>query len=165
MRRLLLPALLMLTTSCGARPTAPPPSPAPTPRAAAPTPYRRAQFSADEVKKLNAWLPEKVREVLEQADRVELFRVGGDKRSVVLEGDAKAELLDAFYEGVIRPDPEYGCFKPHHWMRAKGGGDEVEIKVCFICKNFVGNSARLGWFNGRVGGSPEAAFERALQGG
>src|SRR4051812_5007512 len=115
MRRLTLPALLILTTACGvnlsAVPSAPPDqavsqAAAPTPN---PTPYQRARFSADEIKKLDVELPGKARQVLERADEVEVFQIAGDGVSTAVKGDAKSEVLDAFYEGVIHPEPMAGC--------------------------------------------------------
>lgn len=157
MRRLTLSALLILTTACGVKLSGVPSAP--------PAQYQRARFSPDEVSKLDEELPKKAREVLEQADGVEVFRIAVDGRSVVVKGDAKSEVLDAFYEGIIRPEPMAGCFKPHHGLRAKSGGDEVEIQICFTCMNFVGkwgSGETFGDEMGRISSSPAATFDRIL---
>ena len=168
MRRLTLPALLILAAGCGGNHSgghSSPPAQAVPQVFAAPTPYQRAGFSAAEVKKLDDELPGKARQVLEQADEVEVFSMSEDRRTVAVKGDAKSEVDDAFYEGVIHPEPMAGCFKPHHGLRAKSGGDEVEIRICFTCKNFALKWGLAESFGGRMGPmsrGPEATFNRVL---
>jgi hypothetical protein len=156
-RRLTLLTFLILATCCGGTlsggPSVPPDA-APPQAVAADTgtsPYRRAGFSAGEVKKLNEELPEEVRQVLEQADEVEVFSISESHRTAALKGGAKSEMLDTFYEGVIHPEPMAGCFKPHHGLRAKSGGREVEIRICFTCKNFAWKWGSAESFGGRMG--------------
>jgi hypothetical protein len=165
--RLTLLALLILMTACGVNlsgvPSAPPGQA--ISQVVAPTPYQRAPFSADEVRKLDEGLPKKARQILERADELEVFQIAGGGVSAVVRGDAKAEVLDAFYEGIIRPEPMAGCFKPHHGLRAKSGGDEVEIQICFTCKNFAGkwgSGEAFGRGMGRISGSPATIFDRIL---
>jgi hypothetical protein len=166
-RRLTLLAFLIITSACGNHlsgvPTSPPAQT--VPQGAAPTSYQRARFSADEVKMLNEELPEKARQVLERAVEIEVFQISGDGKSVVVKGAGKSEVLDAFYGGIIHPEPMAGCFKPHHGLRAKSGDDKIEIRICFICKNFGGewgSGEPLGNRMGRIGRSPEAIFNRLL---
>lgn len=168
--RFLLIFLLVATMAgCGAKSSAnPPASPAKTlteSAAASPTstPYQRKQFSPAESTALDDGLPKKVRDVLERAGEIEAFSISSNPKKVVItDVAAKSELLDAFYAGVVEPAHMAGCFKPHHGIRAKHGGDEIEIKICFECKNFWGHSHREGRFTGRIGPSPEATFNRVL---
>ena len=168
--RFLLIFLLAATAGCDAKSSANPPAPpAKTPIesvAASPTlpPYQRKQFSAAEISALDDGLPKKVRDVLERAGEIEVFSISSNPKTVVIaDVAAKSELLDAFYAGVVEPAHMAGCFKPHHGIRAKHGGDQIEIKICFMCRNFRGSSRRGGRFSGRIGTSPEATFNRVLE--
>jgi len=161
--------LVAAMVGCGAKSTASPPTSfAETlteSTAAPPTPatYQRKQFSPDEIAALDDALPKKVRDVLERAGELEVFSISSNPKTVVIaDAAAKSEVLDAFFAGIVEPAHMAGCFKPHHGIRAKHGGDEVEIKICFMCKNFWGHSRREGRFSGRVGPTPEATFNRVL---
>jgi len=129
-RMLLILLVILLTTLMGASGCS---------RQQAPVPPETAK------KKI---LSPEVKTVLDNAERLELFSIGGfladgsDSRDDTFRGwskteiddkDERQELLEALYKGI--DEATYGaiCFEPAYGLRATSGEDTVELSICFEC--------------------------------
>ncbi|HSK74200.1 MAG TPA: hypothetical protein VK892_21045 [Pyrinomonadaceae bacterium] len=107
------------------------------------------KLNSKQKKYLNESLPLKVREVLEKAEKFEIFaEVLGENGSdgmgfypnriaVITDENEKKEVLETFYlDASSRPYPS-ACYVPHHAIRATYQNKTVEIEICYQCKIFI----------------------------
>ncbi len=110
--------------------------------------------------KLNEKIPPKVREILEKADEIYIYyninkKTNGlrglgqgmgytnipNAGATISDAALKKRFLDSFYYDATSEDSGMMCFTPRHKIVAKYNDKNVEIDVCYECKNFQGNSS------------------------
>ena len=117
-------------------------------------------------------LPEKVRRTLDKADSMDLYSLEPAQGSgnveklhdwpvlgkmTVSDPRLKRELLEQLDAAIAEPGKGgSNCFMPRHAIRARHGGDVVELLICFAC----------GWVYVYLNGEqqhPHEEIERAAQ--
>jgi hypothetical protein len=143
-------------------------------------------MTQSESRRLDELLPEKVRQILEQSNELELLsiqscmegrfpdlkRVAPDKfqgcpilkRVVITDAMLKRQLLDGLYYGIGTSPGSSACFSPHHGIRGVQDGRRVELVICFHCSNYRG-VATSGQVSGSISKAPEELFNRILSDG
>jgi len=128
-------------------------------------------------------LPERIREILEKADRIQIYKIEvcqNDGTTLTQKKKGKfqgckilrqANVTDAEQKEklvtTIRSATESylslgaACFSPRHGIRAEHDGKRVELLICFECMNFQGASS-LGSFAGGFSPAAEKVFEEFL---
>ncbi len=127
-------------------------------------------------------LPERMREIMEQAPRIQIFAVetcpdGGTtltpnesgkfqgckvlRQAKVTDAEQKKKLVTRIISAVEPSDRGAACFNPRHGIRAEHDGKRVELLICFECENFRGASS-LGSFAGGFSLAAEKPFEQFL---
>jgi hypothetical protein len=115
---------------------------------------RRSAFPEGRDPVVRASLPETFPvDVLEKADRLDLLALdeegafpehlrGWPRASIraVVQVDAPAlreRVIRSLYRGVRDAKMALLCFHPHHAIRARRAGVEIEIAICLHCANFM----------------------------
>ncbi len=152
----------------------------PTP-STSPTPFTFPKLSVAESRRLDERLSQKTRQVLEQADEIEIFdivmkkfsaaapQVEPDdfqnyhvrKKAVIRDVNLKQQLLNALFYAVGSKDSGSMCFTPRHGLRAIYKDQRVELVICFQCGNFQGVSS-VGKVGGALSDAPKELFEQIL---
>lgn len=149
----------------------------PVPAAAFPTvaPLNLKPLTKEQREELDATLPPKIRQVLEDAETLEVLGLSSEDRSGIgWEPDVKAQLAKGteraallnsfFFDASAGPNPS-ACFVPRHGLKATYKGKTVEVIICFQCHLFVVRGD-LGKYNGGVyrdGSASHHLFEALLE--
>ncbi len=107
--------------------------------------------------KLNRNLLPKVREILDNAETLEIFAdfnketkefqiVGGLKPpntvAKISDKSLKNSILESFYfDTAVSDGGAAGCFYPRHTIKATHKGKTVEIIICYQCNSYKGSSS------------------------
>lgn len=148
-----------------------------------PTPFIFPKLSDSDSLHLNERLPKKIRQVLEQADGIELFEFkfcGGalepkldkiqpdkfqecdiTKKAIITDASLKQQVLDGLYYSIGATNSGAACFSPRHGLRAIYKGKRVDLSICFQCANFDGVS-NVGKLGGGISTAPKELFEQIL---
>jgi hypothetical protein len=114
------------------------------------------EFSTDNLteeqkQKLNKSLPQKVREILDNAEELEIsvnlnretgelnifgYDEAANAVAKITDASIKKELLDSFYFDTATGDGAAACWKPRHKLRAKYKRQTVAITICFDCSHY-----------------------------
>jgi hypothetical protein len=114
-------------------------------------------LTGEQKKKLDKALPPKVREILDNAEELEIlahldketgkpqvmaFGVAANTVAKISDASLKKAILDRFYFDAA--SDKYGaslCWNPRHILRVKSKDGFVGITICFECNIFKGSSS------------------------
>jgi hypothetical protein len=131
-------------------------------------------LSKRQKRELDSSLPPMVRNVLENAENLEVLGLSSEEKAgigwypdlsaTIPIGPDRNELLKSFYfDASAGPNPS-ACFIPRHGLRASYRGKTVEIIICYQCHLFV-VKGDFGKFHGGVfqdGSAAHSIFQRVL---
>ena len=143
--------------------------------------------SEGDIRKLEERLPAPTRQILEDAEFIELFDTvklsdtkfcmkllfpeimpiernkflgcGYSKRVVIKDAALKRQFLDVLFLGASTPSSGAACFDPKYGVRAASKKDRVDLIICFDCENFRGAST-AGSVGGGISKASLALFEQ-----
>ena len=125
-------------------------------------------LTKEQREKLNERIPQKVREILDNAEELEILSLVANQQSdkqVNLDigypfianktariTDKKLinNLLNAIYLDGTTDERISGCWTPHHGLRVNHKGKTVTLGICYHCGHFHGKSPS-GKFGGAIG--------------
>ena len=145
------------------------------------TPFTFPTLTKADAELLDERFPKKFRDLLEQADQIELFETkvclggwtlppleankfqGCDvlKRITITDAQIRRQLFDGVFYAIGSEHNEMACTSPIHGIRAIKGKDRLEMLICFHCHNFRGIST-IGRFGGSFSSAPQELFEMLL---
>jgi len=142
------------------------------------TVFPAIKLSSKQQKYLNDSLPPQVRELLEKAEKFEVFAELRAENEFDGEGTTfepnrianitnekdKKEILEAFYKDAADEDSPANCWEPRHSLRATRASEVIEIEICFACSRFEVKSP-FGGFSGtirRANRKSESVFNRII---
>ena len=148
-----------------------------------PTPFTFPKLSNSDARRLDERLPKKVRRILEQAEKIEMFEIAGymearppkseqnqperfqdfriKKKVTITDASLKQQILDGLFYAASTSDSGAMCFSPAHGVRATYKGESVDLVICFMCGNFRGESS-VGRVGGAISKAPKELFEQVL---
>lgn len=125
------------------------------------------KFSATQQKRLDEFLPAKVRKFLETSDDFQLLgevefkddeavypgseSLRPNLKVIASDANERKRILNYLYQDISTKGYRASCWMPHHVLRAAKGGEEIQIEICFSCSGFSVDGA-LGKFSGTIGG-------------
>ncbi len=187
MKQIILFLALIFSTGCVAETTRSQLQPTPQQNIATSTPKSTPssfpELSAADSRRLDERFPKQSRQILEQAEKIEVFEIEScseafypklgriepgkfqgcriTRKAIIKDANLKQKLLAKLFYGVGSSPGGMACFSPHHGVRAIHKNERVELIICFECWNFRGASS-AGEFGGSITNAPEELFEQIL---
>ncbi len=98
-------------------------------------------FAVPWLDSVNGFLSPEGRRVLERADTLELVGINPLLASEswevgkvsITDSALRKQILDQLFDDIRNGDEPAMCFNPHHLIRARHDGKEIELIICFQC--------------------------------
>jgi len=125
--------------------------------------YGFPQLSDQDLKRLDERFPKRQREVLQNAERIDVYEVNVTfaegcpsdqdlspiennkfqgcrvtRQARVSDPDQRKELVEAIIYSIGSSGNGMACFGPRHGIRAVHNEERIELLICFECENFRG---------------------------
>lgn len=187
MKQIILFLVLIFSTGCVAETTRSQLQPTPPKNIATSTPKSIPssfpELSAADSRRLDEKFPKQSRQILEQAEKIELFEFEScieafspelgqiepkkfqgcriTRKAIIKDANLKQKLLEGLFYGVGSANGGMACFSPHHGVRAIHKNDRVDLVICFECERFKGASS-AGEVGGLITMATSELFEQIL---